>query len=163
MRPFLPRLVLALSLVVVAGTVSGQKRDDNEIIMISAQDREMMAAIQKARSSLDTFLELVRNPPPDVSGLKLKVMVKDSNGTEHFWVAPFRSTATGFEGRLANEPRIVKSVTYGQQLNFTRADISDWGYVKNGRQVGSFTVCVMLKQAPKEQADYYRKNHGFDC
>jgi len=163
MRPSLShRLVLALSLV-VAGTASGQKRDDNEIIMVSAQDREMVAAIQKARSSLDTFLELARNPPPEVSGLKLKVMVKDSNGTEHFWVAPFKPTATGFEGTLGNEPRIVKSVKYGQLLTFTRADITDWGYVKNGRQVGSFTVCAMFKHAPKEQADYYRKNHGFDC
>ena len=163
MRPFLPRLTLALSLVVIAGGASAQQRDENEIIMFGAQDKDMVAAIQKARSSLDTFLELARNPPPGVSGLKLKVMVKDSNGTEHFWVAPFKSTATGFEGTLANEPRIVKSVRHGQQLSFTRADISDWGYVKNGRQVGSFTVCVMLKQAPKEQADYYRKNHGFDC
>lgn len=162
MRPSLQLFVLALSLL-VAGAASAQKRDDNEIIMVSAQDKDMVAAIQNARSSLDTFLALARNPPPEVSGLKLKVMVKDSNGTEHFWVAPFKPTATGFEGTLGNEPRIVKSVKYGQLLTFTRADITDWGYVKNGRQVGSFTVCAMFKHAPKEQAEYYRKNHGFDC
>lgn len=162
MRPSLPLFVLALSLV-VAGTASGQKRDENEILMFGAENKEMVAAIREARSSLDTFLQLARNPSPEVTGLKLKVMVKDPNGTEHFWVAPFKPTATGFEGILANEPRIVKSVKHGQLLSFTRADISDWGYVKNGRQVGSFTVCVMLKQAPKEQADYYRKNYGFDC
>jgi len=162
MHPSLPLFVLALSLV-VAGTASGQKRDENEILMFGAEDKEMVAAIREARSSLDTFLQLARKPSPEVTGLKLKVMVKDANGTEHFWVAPFKPTATGFEGTVANEPRIVKSVKHGQLLSFTRADISDWGYVKNGRQVGSFTVCVMLKQAPKEQADYYRKNHGFDC
>jgi len=162
MRPSRPLLLLALSLA-LAGNASGQKRDEDEIFLVGTKDKEMVAAIRNARASLDTFLELARKPPPDVSGLKLKVMITDPNGTEHFWVAPFRSTATGFEGTLANEPRLVKSVQYGQLLTFTRAQITDWGYVKNGRQVGSFTVCVMLKQAPKEQAEYYRKNHGFDC
>lgn len=162
MRPTHSLLVLALSLA-LAGTAAGQKRDENEILMVGAQDKEMVAAIREARDSLDTFLKLARNPPPEVSGMRLKVMVKDPNGTEHFWVAPFKSTSTGFEAILANEPRIVKSVQHGQRLTFTRAQITDWGYVKNGRQVGSFTVCVMLKQAPKDQADYYRKNHGFDC
>jgi len=163
MRPSLPLLVLALSLL-VAGTATGQQqRDENEVFMVGAQDKEMVAAIRKARNSLDSFLELAQNPPPEVSGLRLKVMVTDPNGTEHFWVTRFKPTATGFEGTLANEPRVVKSVTHGQLLSFKRADISDWGYVKNGRQVGSFTVCVMLKQAPKEQADYYRNNYGFDC
>lgn len=162
MRPSLPLFVLALSLL-VAGAARGQTRDENEVLMFSAQDKEMVAAIRNARSSLDTFLELAQNPPPEVSSLRLKVMVTDPNGTEHFWVTRFKPTATGFEGILANEPRIVKSVTHGQLLSFKRADISDWGYIKNGRQVGSFTVCVMLKQAPQEQADYYRKNYGFDC
>jgi uncharacterized protein YegJ (DUF2314 family) len=162
MRLSQPLLVLALTLL-VAGTAFGQKRDENEVLMISRQDRDMAAAIRNSRASLDTFLQLAQNPPPEVSGLKLKVMVTDPNGTEHFWVTPFKPTATGFEGTLANEPRIVKSVKHGQLLTFSRADISDWGYVKDGRQIGSFTICVMLKQAPKEQADYYRKNYGFDC
>lgn len=152
-----------LTLLLVAGSAAGQKRDENEIVLFDTEDHEMTAAIRTARNSLDAFLKLAENPPADVSGLKLKVMVTDSNGTEHFWVTRFQPTAVGFEGILANEPRIVRSVKHGQLLKFTRADISDWGYVKNGRQVGSFTVCVMMKQVPKEQADYYRKTHGFDC
>ena len=51
----------------------------------------------------------------------------------------------------------------GQELEFTRDEISDWGYTKNGRQVGSFTVCVLFKTISKEEADYYRENYGFDC
>ncbi|WP_457155848.1 DUF2314 domain-containing protein, partial [Mesorhizobium sp. P5_C1] len=71
--------------------------------------------------------------------------------------------ATGFAGTLANEPQSVHNVVAGQELEFTRGDISDWGYTRNGRQVGSFTVCVLFKTMSKEDVDYYRQNYGFDC
>ena len=57
----------------------------------------------------------------------------------------------------------MRTVRAGQTLKFSRAEISDWGYLKDGRQVGSYTVCVLFKKMPKDQADYYRRNHGFDC
>ncbi|MER8994809.1 DUF2314 domain-containing protein [Mesorhizobium sp. M0074] len=57
----------------------------------------------------------------------------------------------------------MHNVVAGQEIEFTRDEISDWGYTKNGHQVGSFTVCVMLKKMSKEDADYLRDNYGFDC
>jgi uncharacterized protein YegJ (DUF2314 family) len=108
-------------------------------------------------------LKTAANPPANTSGYKLKVMVTDARGTEHFWITPFRATADGFEGILANDPKIVRSVQSGQLIRFKREEISDWGYERDGRQVGSYTVCALFKKMPLEQADYYRKNHGFDC
>jgi uncharacterized protein YegJ (DUF2314 family) len=159
----LPLLATLLAIALLSSLGFAQKRDENEIVLIGEKDLEMIAAIRHARSGLDVFLKLAETPSSDISRPKLKVMVRDENGTEHFWVSPFRSKGEKFEGILANEPRIVRSVRNGQLIGFTHEDISDWGYVKNGRQVGSFTVCAMLKKVPKEQADYYRKNHGFDC
>jgi uncharacterized protein YegJ (DUF2314 family) len=156
-------LVALLMLAVVVPAGFAQKRDENEIVLVGEKDPEMVAAIQQARAELDGFLRLAEKPPAAVSGLKLKVMVRDQNGTEHFWVSPFRVVGERFEGTLANEPRIVRSVRNGQRIGFAREEISDWGYVRNGRQVGSFTVGVLMKKVPKEQAEYYRKNHGFDC
>lgn len=140
-----------------------EKRDVNEIVLVGTKDPDMISAIRQARASLGEFLALASNPPPNTTEFKLKVMVKDGADTEHFWVIPFRPTASGFEGTLANEPQIVGNVEGGQLLKFTREEISDWGYIKNGRQVGSFTVCALFKKMPKKQSDYYRKNHGFDC
>ncbi|WP_244478742.1 DUF2314 domain-containing protein [Mesorhizobium sp. Root1471] len=51
----------------------------------------------------------------------------------------------------------------GQNITFSRDDISDWGYTRNGRQVGSYTVCVLFKKMLKEEADNYRTNYGYDC
>ena len=135
----------------------------DKAMMIATDDADMAAAIAKARSSLDDFLALSDAPPPGTDKYKLKVMVVDGNATEHFWVIPFRRTANGFVGILANEPEFVHNVVIGQNIEFTRDDISDWGYTRNGRQVGSFTVCVMLKKMTKEEADYMRTQYGFDC
>ncbi len=156
-------LLIPIACCLLSPAWAGERRDVNEVVQTRTDDPDMTAARRKARDTLDDFLKLAANPPPGTSRFKLKVMIVDQHGTEHFWVTPFRQLPDGFEGELANEPRIVKSVRWGQQLRFTRRQISDWGYTRNGRQVGSFTVCALFNKMPKEQADFYRKNHGFDC
>lgn len=155
------RIALCLLLALVPFHAGAQS--DDKAMMIASDDADMAAAIEKARSSLDEFLALSDTPPPGTDKFKLKVMIADGNATEHFWVIPFKRTETGFVGILANEPEIVRNVVLGQNIEFTRDDISDWGYTKNGHQVGSFTVCVMLKKMSKEEADYMRSAYGFDC
>jgi uncharacterized protein YegJ (DUF2314 family) len=131
--------------------------------MIADDDAEMEAAIAHARSTLDEFLAVLANPPKGASGFKIKVELSDNTGTEHFWVEPFAQTETGFEGTLANEPEIISGVKLGQKISFSRSQVSDWGYVLNGRQVGSFTVCVMMKHVSVDEVAFYRTNYGFDC
>jgi uncharacterized protein YegJ (DUF2314 family) len=157
----LRKALLLISLV--ASMASAQQRDDDEVVMVGTKDPEMILAIRTARAELDQFLALASAPPVETSGYKLKVMVRDGENTEHFWVIPFSREPEGFVGTLANDPRVVRNVKAGQRLRFSRDQISDWGYVRNGRQVGSFTVCVLFKKMPEEQATYYRKNYGFDC
>lgn len=123
----------------------------------------MVAAIKHARTTLVDFLKLAANPPAGTDGYKLKVMVIDGAKTEHFWVTPFKVLPDGFAGVLANDPKVVRNVKAGQTVRFDDSLISDWGYTKDGRQVGSFTVCALFKKMPAEQAEYYRKNYGFDC
>ena len=156
--------LLAILLVIVSAGALGQApRDENEVVYVGTTDPDMIEAIKRARESLDDFLRLASNPVASTTGYKLKVMVRDGSDVEHFWVIPFQQTQDGFTGVLANESRTVRNVRGGQTISFSRADISDWGYIKDGRQIGSFTVCVLFNKMPKEQADYYRKNHGFDC
>ncbi len=135
----------------------------DRVVSVANADPVMTAAIAKAQATLDTFLATAAKPPAGTSGYKLKVAVADGPDTEHFWVLPFRATATGFEGTLANDPQIVSNVKMGQTIKFTRKEISDWGYEKNQRQVGSFTVCALFKKMSKDEVKYYRDNHGFDC
>jgi uncharacterized protein YegJ (DUF2314 family) len=140
-----------------------QEKSEDQIVNISSEDKEMNAAIRHARDTLDQFLEVLAKPPKGTSGFKVKVQVTDSGGVEHLWVTPFRQTWNGFEGTIANEPRLVHSVKYGQRYRFDRSAITDWGYELNGKQKGSFTICVLFKHMPADEVQTYRKDYGFEC
>ncbi|RWF43591.1 MULTISPECIES: DUF2314 domain-containing protein [unclassified Mesorhizobium] len=159
------RTTLSLMLAILPGLAGAQRADpgDDSTIIFAPDDPDMASATARALAGLDEFLALSETPPSGTDRFKLKVKVRDGNVTEHFWVVPFRRTETGFAGILANEPEEVHNVVLGQNIEFTRNDISDWGYTRDGHQVGSFTVCVMFKRMSKEEADYMRGKYGFDC
>lgn len=156
-------LSLMLALAPISAEAQDSSQGDDKTLVVAPDDPDMAAAIAQARASLDEFLALSQAPPPGTGTFKLKVMIRDRNVTEHFWVIPFQRTETGFAGILANEPESIHNVVAGQYIKFNRDDISDWGYTRNGHQVGSFTVCVMFKSMSKEEADYMRSQYGFDC
>ncbi|MER9348043.1 DUF2314 domain-containing protein [Mesorhizobium sp. M0227] len=159
------RTAMSLMLALAPGSACAQGADpgDDKTIMFTEDDPEMAAATAQALASLDEFLALSEAPSSDTDRFKLKVKVRDGNVSEHFWVIPFRRTETGFVGILANQPEQVRNVVLGQNIEFTRNDISDWGYMRAGHQVGSFTVCVMFNKMSKEEADTMRDQYGFDC
>ena len=150
-------------LIAALPAVSWCAPKDDRIVSVGSEDGEMNAAIAKAQASLDDFLKIAAHPPTGASGFKLKVRIHDSHGTEHMWVTPFAQTASGFTGVLADDPETVASVKNGQRLDFARSEVTDWGYVLNGRQKGSFTVCVLFKHMPVSEVDQYRKDYGFEC
>lgn len=110
----------------------------------------MNLAIAEAKRTLDDFLALSKKPPAGATNFKLKVMLSDDSGVEHFWFIPFKEIKGGFAGVLANAPSVIKSVTAGKVYAFKREQITDWGYELNGKQIGSFTVCALFKTMPKE-------------
>ena len=155
--------VIAPLLVLGLTALNATARDSNEMVESDRQNPAVSAAVRQAQAGLSDFLALAAKPPANTRDFKVQVMAEDSNGIETFWITHFKPLQQGFIGEVANEPQIVKSVVWGQQLRFTREQITDWGYLKNGRQVGSFTICALFKDMPPEQVEYYRSQHGFDC
>jgi len=153
------RTALALVLLLVAAAAMAQ----DQTVRVEGDDQEMNTAIQQARDRLDGFLALAKKPPRGTGNYRLKVKFSDANGTEHIWVAPFKQTDGGFEGVVSNVPDTVKNVRYRETVRFARQDISDWGYERGGKQVGSFTVCVMFKHMSSWEVRMYREDYGFDC
>lgn len=152
----------AFALLALLPALAAAQPKADQITRVRSDDAEMNQAIAQAQASLDDFLALARNPPSGADTFKLKVRFSDENGAEHMWVIPFQQSGRGFSGVLANEPQTVRNVQSGQTVRFGRADISDWGYQRDGKQYGSFTVCVMLKHMSAEQAQAYR-SYGFQC
>lgn len=155
------RLKVFFILALIPSLAVSQTATD-QVIRVGGEDSEMNEAIAQARASLDDFLALSRKPPRGAKNFKLKVKFSDENGNEHMWVTPFKQNGDSFSGVLANEPETVRNVQAWQTVHFNRADITDWGYERNGKQFGSFTVCVLLRHMTAEEAKTYMA-YGFQC
>lgn len=140
-----------------------EEKIGDQVLYVNEQDALMNEAIDHARKSLNDFLNLSKNPPKGSADFKLKVMLSDDRGAEHLWFTPFKEIEGGFAGILANEPEVISSVTAGNIYAFKRDQISDWGYALNGKQKGSFTVCVLFKSMSKDTVNQYKKDYGFEC
>lgn len=156
-------MVVAVGVTGCVATAQERHQDSDHTVLVKDDDSAMAAAIAKAQSTLDDFLAKAASPAAGTSEYQLKVRVSDANGTEHFWVAPFEVDGTALVGTIANEPEVVKSVALGQVIRFTRDDVSDWGYVKDGKRLGNFTTCALFAQMPKKEVDYYVREYGFQC
>jgi len=154
---------LAAGVLLLATTATAQESVQDRAVYVASANQAMAAARAHAQKTLPDFLKLAAKPPAGTGDYKLKVAITDAHGVEHFWVTPFEAVGTRFRGVISNTPALVRSVEQGQTVDFDRSQISDWGYIRNGRQVGSFTVCVLFQEMSQEEADRYRRDYGFDC
>jgi len=159
-------LILALasgSFATAEGIIERGERD--EIFSVEAQDADMLAAFDKARATLDTFLTLARSRPAGASAFGLKVKIVDGSKVEYFWVHDFAQRRNSFTGRISNTPRSVTTVRLGQRIRFSRADIHDWVYVDRGRRRmnGNFTACALLTKEPQAEQDAFKREYGLAC
>lgn len=141
--------------------VERAKRD--AIVMVAKDDAEMAAAMRKARETLPQFLGLVAVPRQTTTGFAVKVAVTEGDDAEFFWITPFEQRKNVFTGRINNTPRLVKKVRLGQTISFREDEIVDWLYMEDGKMVGNFTVCILLKREPPEQASELIKKLGLRC
>lgn len=157
-------LVLCAALVAPANAETIlEKAARDEVIDVPDGDPDMARAMDAARASLPDFLALAKAPPPDAQGFAVKIGVRDGVHVEYFWIQPFEEKDGQVVGLLANEPRYVRSVEYGQIMRFAVSEIVDWTYFEGGKMLGNYTVCAMLKREPAEEAHIYREQMGLDC
>ncbi|MDX2309139.1 MAG: DUF2314 domain-containing protein [Hyphomicrobium sp.] len=128
----------------------------DKVISVLSEDKDMNAAIEKARASLDTFWRTQENPGPGESDFALKVAISGNGATEHFWLTEIRREGDKITGLISNEPQSVKTVRLGQPYTFTSAEISDWTFKRNGKLVGNETMRILLPRMSAEQAAVYR-------
>ncbi|MFC4310320.1 YegJ family protein [Steroidobacter flavus] len=135
------------------------------VVTVSKDDPHMLAAHQKARDSLDRFLELAAAPPPNTAGFAVKVGISDGDEKEYFWITPFSRNGNSFSGQVNNTPRLVSTVAEGQEIHFDRADVVDWTYENtvDHQSFGNFTACALLVRASKEEAAAVKAEYGLDC
>jgi uncharacterized protein YegJ (DUF2314 family) len=128
-----------------------------KVISVLSEDKEMNAAIGKARGSLATFWKSYDSPAANESDHALKVAISANGNTEHFWLTRIKREGDKYSGLISNQPQSVKTVKMGQRYEFTAEMVSDWTFKRNGKLVGNETMRVLLPRMPEEQAAVYRQ------
>lgn len=130
---------------------AGASQQGDKVVDFSKDDAEMNAAIAQARQTLPTFWKhLEANPDIDHS---LKVGLPTASGSlEHIWVANIQPEGDKVLGRLANAPVDLPGLEAGSPVTFTRDQISDWSYVKDGKMYGHYTTRVVVKHLGSAEA-----------
>lgn len=147
-------------LVVILGFVvllSGCDRgSDDPVYGVAADDKEMNTAIAEARSTVADFVARLQDPKSTDEGFSVKKMITDGDKVEHFWLDDISYSNGYFSGYIGNDPQSVSSIKFGQEVSVAETEITDWMYLDNGKMVGNFTLRVLLKRMPKEEADRIR-------
>jgi uncharacterized protein YegJ (DUF2314 family) len=127
------------------------------VISVLSEDKEMNAAIEKARGSVGEFWKSYDGPAANETDHALKVAIAGNGTTEHFWLTRIRREGDKFSGVISNRPQSVTSVKLGQRYEFTAEMVSDWTFKRNGKLVGNETMRALLPRMPEEQAAVYRQ------
>ena len=136
-------------------------KQKSETVKDEYDEKEMNQAIETAQSTFDEFLERFRNPQQGDEDFNVKVRIEDENGVEHFWLGDLKLDSEPYSGVIGNDPGIVRNVKFGQEYSFSRSDIIDWMYMSNGRMQGNYTLRVILKSMPKDEAEEIKKSIGW--
>lgn len=116
------------------------------VITVSADDPEMLAAVQTARDRWPEFVEAFENRE-EGQHFAMKARFEENEFVEFMWV-----TVTAIEGDLVlgvldSDPADVRSLRCGDRVRVTLENLNDWMYVGDGEQpVGGFTIAVLTKR-----------------
>ena len=155
-------VLLAADLAAPAETLTQRTRRD-QIVRVPDDDPDMRAAFAKARATLAGFLALTRAPRSGISTMSVKVPLHEGDTVEYFWIKDFAEEHGRFVGAIDNEPRLLKHVHDGQSVTFSASEIVDWLYLEDGRMIGNFTGCALLKREDPAEAATFKSQLRLHC
>ena len=104
-------IVLALAL---AGC--GKEHPADKVTYVADDDPRMIAAMEKARSTVSTFIAALKSPKPGHSAFSVKSAFTDGDTAEHMWLSPVSYDGNSFHGTVNNKPERVKTVMMGDKV-----------------------------------------------
>ncbi len=133
----------------------GAKRDKG---YVADSDPEMAAAIAKAQETLPQFWQVFDTRKHGESDFILVVRITDKGRIEHFVTTDFERRDGKTMVTIRSDPKVVSSVKRGDRIEIPAADITDWRYVRDGKEAGMRTVKILLKHTPADQVQALKKS-----
>ena len=168
LRPIALTLITALILLPVSSCGQSERSGDNwqkreDMAGHNASDPAMQAAIKKARKTLPDFWAAKAKNDDAYYSFSIKAGLKTSDDSlEHIWVADISRDGEKITGTLSNVPADLPNLNIGDEVSFSKDEVTDWQYVYDGKVYGHYTTAVLIKTMPPEQAEETRKMLGWD-
>lgn len=124
---------------------------------VADSDPEMAAAIAEAQETLPQFWQVYDTQAHGESDFLLVVRITDRGRVEHFVITDFERRDGKTLVTIRSDPKVVSSVKRGDRIEIPAADITDWRYVRDGKEVGLRTAKVLLKRMPADQVQALKK------
>jgi len=147
--------LLSLLLICLCfGACSGQAKKPDTLIETGYDEEEMEAAIARARREVDSFIAELSKPTGENHAVKIPIT--DGDQTEHFWLIDVAYVDGEFSGIINNEPGMVSNVRIGDKRQVSKAELSDWMFMRDGKMHGNYTLRPLLAAMPADEAEKYR-------
>ena len=137
-------------------------RTDDPVYDVDANDEEMNAAIEQARATVGEFVHRLQNPRPKDGDFSVKKKIDEGERSEHFWLKDISHADGVFTGTVGNAPQSIRNVKYGDRVTVAENNITDWMYLDDGKMAGNFTLRVLLKHMPEQEATLIRAHFQID-
>lgn len=155
------KILLLVTILIIVNGCSENRSNDAEIIQVKENDKEMNAAMEKAR---ETFPEFIKVIDKESIPAMIKAYFDDSGAFEdgeHMWVTNIRIDGKIINGVLSSSPITVKKVKMGDKVSFPLKRLSDWLYVKNGKAYGAYTVNLLRNRMTEYERIQHDNNYPF--
>lgn len=133
----------------------GQEKPGPGVVPVDKDDAKMKAAMEKARATVKPFIAAMQEPKAGQVGFSVKVPFTEEGATEHMWLRPLSFDGKNFQGKVNNEPKVLKKVKLGQSVTIAPEKISDWMYFDKKKLVGGYTLRALRDSlTPAERAEF---------
>jgi len=122
----------------------------------SSTDTELKAAIQQARSSLDTFIATITTPHADRTFVALKVrFTPPGESPQDIWVDEVTYTDGVLRGNVGDDIPALR-LEAGEKITVDEEDILDWMIVEDGKLIGGYTIRLAVQgMSPEERERFF--------
>lgn len=135
----------------------------DEMNHVDKSDVEMNQAIELAQATLDVFIELISQGASTYELAPIKVRLKSTEGFEHIWCdnVSYDEETNTFSAQLANDPRNLPDLKYGDLIRVRRDEITDWVVISDEKATGGYTIRVLRNRMDEKQKREFDKGYPY--
>jgi uncharacterized protein YegJ (DUF2314 family) len=145
---------------------SSAAASDDDVMTVESSDDAINAAIERARSTFDTFTRELTNADADPGMFAVKIEFKTDSGapfeSEHIWLNDVSVDGDTISGTIGNVPDYVSALKEGEAATASVKDLSDWYFIKDGKMHGGYTIRVFRDRMTQEEREAFDKDFPYE-